>query len=203
MNKQLSLPIPNMYPEQTAALENFIRHACAFTGHRPRKFPWKYNETDPACLALKEVLASQVKTLVQDGCTDFLSGMAPGVDTWGAQIVLDLRENNPALKLHCIVPCAEQNGKWKWPEDSKALYRYVLDRADSVIYLRRGWQKGCELERDRFLAGYASKLLAVYNGERRGGTAATVRFARKFGRDIIIIDPASLEITRENAAELT
>ena len=29
----------------------------------------------------------------------------------------------------------------------------------------------------------------VYNGERRGGTAATMRYAQKAGREIIVIDP--------------
>ena len=34
-----------------------IETACAFTGHRPKSFPWKYNETAPDCVLLKEVLA--------------------------------------------------------------------------------------------------------------------------------------------------
>ena len=33
---------------------------CAFTGHRPHKFPWKDNEADPRCIALKETLAEQI-----------------------------------------------------------------------------------------------------------------------------------------------
>ena len=50
-------------------------------------------------------------------------------------------------------------------------------------------------ERDRFLVSYASVVLAVYNGERRGGTAATVRYARKLGRELIVIDPATRTVT--------
>ena len=56
--------------------------ACAFTGHRPKSFPWKYDERDPDCVLLKEVLAEQIKTLVDRGVTDFLSGMAQGTDLW-------------------------------------------------------------------------------------------------------------------------
>lgn len=51
------------------------------------------------------------------------------------------------------------------------------------------------LERNRFLVEYASILLAVYNGERRGGTAATMRYAQKVGRETILIDPITLLIT--------
>ena len=43
-------------------------------------FPWGYNETSPDCVMLKEVLAEQIKTLVDDGVTGFISGMAQGVD---------------------------------------------------------------------------------------------------------------------------
>ena len=42
----------------------------------------------------------------------------------------------------------------------------------------------------------AGTVLAVYNGERRGGTAATVRYARKLDRRIIILNPTTLEVTK-------
>ena len=29
---------------------------CCFTGHRPEKLPWRNNEADPRCIALKERL---------------------------------------------------------------------------------------------------------------------------------------------------
>ena len=56
------------------------------------------------------------------------------------------------------------------------------------------------LERDRFLVSYASVVLAVYNGEKRGGTAATLRYARKLGRELIVIDPATLTVNHETEA---
>ncbi len=55
-----------------------IEAACAFTGHRPKSFPWGYDENAPSCVLLKEVLASQISALAEQGVTDFLSGMAQG-----------------------------------------------------------------------------------------------------------------------------
>ncbi len=57
-----------------------IERCCAFTGHRPRKFPWGYGEADVRCVALKKALAEQIAKLVNAGYTDFLSGMAEGTD---------------------------------------------------------------------------------------------------------------------------
>lgn len=55
------------------------------------------------------------------------------------------------------------------------------------------------LERNRFLVDYAAILLAVYNGERRIGTAATLRYAQKMGREIIVINPITRLISHSNS----
>lgn len=173
-------------------------NSCAFTGHRPQKFPWKRDESDPRCIKLKEALKAQIIRLAQDGVTDFLSGMAEGVDTWAAQAVLDLRIENPVIRLHCILPCKGQADKWE--PSSREQYRSILKQADSIIYVHRGYCKNCMLERDRFLVAHAGRLLAVYNGEQRSGTAATIHYARKAGREIWILDPATRITTYEQAA---
>ena len=140
----------------------------------------------------------QIRLLADAGITQFLSGMAEATDTWSALSVLALREKNPALKLHCILPCREQADKWT--ALSRDLYRSILERADSIVYVSRDYHKKCMLERNRFLVEHASTLLAVYNGERRGETAATMRYAQKMGREIIVIDPSTLHITHESPA---
>ena len=173
---------------------------CAFTGHRPSKFPWKSNEDDTRCVALKAVLAEQITELVETGVRDFCSGMAEGADCYCSQIVLTLREKKTAIKLHCILPCREQADKWT--ASSRDLYRSILEQADSIVYVSRSYHKNCMLDRNRFLVEHASTLLAAYNGERRGGTAATVRYAQKMGREIIVINPNTLHITREGPSKL-
>jgi len=88
------------------------RNSCAFTGHRPSKFSWGYNENDPRCVELKAALSAQISELASSGITHFLSGMGEGVDLWSAISVLKLRKENPTLKLHCILPCTGQADKW-------------------------------------------------------------------------------------------
>ena len=170
--------------------------SCAFTGHRPQKFPWKYNEDDTRCIQLQMTLAAEIKTLVEDGYTDFLSGMAEGVDTWAAEIILELREENPALRLHCILPCKSQADTWS--ASARVRYQYILEQADSIIYVHREKTRNCMLERNRFLVNHADLLLAVYSGEQRGGTAATVRYARKAGKSIVFVGQG---IVRTNPAD--
>lgn len=161
--------------------------SCAFTGHRPRKFPWRYNEADNRCVALKNALAGEIAKLVDTGYTDFFSGMAEGTDVWAAMAVLALKKENPALRLHCVLPCEGQADGWS--ALARERYFSILEQADEVMYVSREYHKGCMLERNRYLVDHTACLLAVYNGEWRGGTAMTVRYARKLGREIIVLNP--------------
>lgn len=169
-----------------------IERCCAFTGHRPRKFPWGYNEADAKCVALKKVLVREIAKLVNAGYADFFSGMAEGTDAWAAMAVLALKKENPALRLHCVLPCEGQADRWS--ASAREHYFSILEQADEVVYVRREYCKGCMLERNRYLVDHAACLLAIYNGEWRGGTAMTVRYAQKKKKEILIIDPVSCAI---------
>ena len=131
----------------------------------------------------------------ENGVMDFYSGGADGVDCWASLIVLELRQKNPALKLHLILPHERQADRWS--NSTQERYRLILDQADSVENVSQEYYEGCMLDRNHRLVEAAGVLLAVYNGERRGGTAATVRYARKLGRKIILLDPVSLKIAGE------
>ncbi len=166
-----------------------IDKSCAFTGHRPKKYPWGYEETDARCVALKKTLAGQIAKLAEEGYADFFSGMAEGADTWAALATLALKKENPALKLHCVLPCEGQANPWS--ASAREVYFSILDQADSVVYVGREYSRECMLQRNRYLVDHAACLLAVYNGERRGGTAMTVRYAQRLGREVIILNPLS------------
>ena len=169
------------------------RTCCALTGHRPHKFSWRYNEADERCVALKAALREQIKALAEAGITDFFSGGADGIDCWTALIVLELKKANPALRLHCILPHEGQADRWS--DSAQERCRSILGQADTVEYVSREYYDGCMLDRNRRLVKAAVLLLAVYNSECRGGTAATVRYARKRRRKLVILDPVSLEVT--------
>ena len=159
-------------------------------GHRPKSLPWKYNEAAPDCVLLKEVLVAQIKALADRGVTDFLSGMAQGADLWCSEIVLDLKKKNPALKLHCVLPCKGQESKWT--ASAQERYHLILDQANEVVYLGQKYSRDCLMKRNRYMVDHSSILLAIYNGTRRSGTGATVRYAQQLNREIVMIDPACL-----------
>ena len=133
--------------------------------------------------------------MVDAGVTDFYSGGADGVDCWASLIVLELKKKNPVLKLHLILPHEGQADRWN--DSAQDRYHSILEKADSVEYVSREYYDGCMLDRNHRLIEATGVLLAVYNGEWRGGTAATVRYARKLDRRIIILNPTTLEAAEE------
>ena len=74
--------------------------ACAFTGHRPGKLPWGYDEKAATCMEFKFRLRESLEYLIGKGYVDFLSGGALGFDLMAAEMVLSLREKYPWIRLH-------------------------------------------------------------------------------------------------------
>lgn len=157
---------------------------CAFTGHRPEHLPWRTDETDARCAALKAVLQREVSALYQRGFSAFLCGMARGCDLYFAEAVLTLRDAGelPDANLTAMLPCPSQAARW----DAKTLdrYRQILARCDEVRVLEAEYSPGCMLRRNRAMVDAADVLLTVFDGSE-GGTAATIRYAKRRGTEIV------------------
>ena len=63
--------------------------------------------------------------------------------------------------------------------------------------MSQDYYDGCMMDRNRQLVEAAGLLLAVYSGARRSGAGATVNYARKLGREIIVIGPLTRSVTHE------
>lgn len=74
-------------------------NSCCFTGHRVQKLPWRFNENDKRCKAMKKTLYLEIEKAILRGYKYFLCGMALGFDTYCAEIVLKLRKKYPSIKL--------------------------------------------------------------------------------------------------------
>ena len=100
------------------------QEACCFTGHRPGKLPWKYNEEDARCLTLKRRIADAVEAAYEEGYRHFLCGMAMGCDLYFCECVLALRERCPDVTVEAAVPCPTQADTW--PAAQRERYRRLV-----------------------------------------------------------------------------
>ena len=78
----------------------------------------------------------------------------------------------------------------------KADYYNIAAKCDKETMLQREYTPDCMDKRNRYMVDHADYILAVWNG-CPSGTGNTVRYAHKKGRSIIVINPVSLDVTRE------
>ena len=123
-------------------------HTCCFTGHRPEKLPWGYDERDPRCLALKARLDRAVEEAWEKGMRHFICGMAQGADFYFCEAALALRARRPGVTVEAAIPCEEQAARW--PEADRERYFRLVEQCDYETMVQRHYDRGCMLRRNRY-----------------------------------------------------
>ena len=160
------------------------QESCCFTGHRPAKLPWRFNEADPRCVELKRRIADAVETAYLEGYRHFLCGMAQGCDLYFCEAVLALRAQHPEISVEAAIPCPTQADTW--PAAQRERYHRLLASCDLETMVSEKYTSGCMQRRDRYMVDHASLLIAVFDGTA-GGTQYTMQYAMSRGVDIIDI----------------
>jgi len=176
-----------MYINQTlnGGLQVKSNTAC-FTGHRPNKLPWGYNENMINCKIFKQDLKAMIESLINLGITTFFTGMAEGFDMISAEIVLNLKNKFPEIKLIAVIPCLGQEIKWNLNQQKR--YINLINQCDKKIVLSRQYTQTCMNDRNRSMVDNSSIVIACFNGNP-GGTQNTIRYAKQQNCKLKIINP--------------
>lgn len=156
--------------------------SCCFTGHRPQKLPWKYNENDIRCIEFKEKLNAVINAVYESGITHFICGMALGCDMFCAEAVIELKKQNPDITLEAAVPYDGQESKWS--EAGRQRYRSILMHCDKITLIQDSYTPGCMMRRNRYMVDSSNVLIACYDG-KSGGTWNTIEYAMKLDKEVI------------------
>ena len=159
----------------------------AFTGLRPKKLPLVDKRDGPEFFLLKEDIRRRVVRLIEEeNARRFISGMALGVDQLCAEIVLELKEKYQGITLEAALPCPEQDKVWV--SQCRERYRELLSKCDVIYIVGEGYTPQCMHVRNKYMVDKCDAVLAVWDG-KPGGTANTVKLAKKLGKEVIVIDP--------------
>jgi len=140
------------------------------------------------------MLWKEIDRCIDEGYDTFYCGGARGADiVCGEIIVAEKLTKHPNIQLICAIPYKEQADRWGWMW--KTRYLELLGASDKIKQLCVGYQRGCFHIRNRYMVDNCDLLIAIYNGEGKGGTAYTVKYAQEQGKEIIIIDPNNLTKT--------
>ena len=150
------------------------------------------NENDNRVTELKSVLSRVIDTAIADGYMDFYCGMARGIDTFAAEILIEKMKENPLINIHAALPCPEQ--QLGWTEKEKERFNNILRYTKTKTVISPMYTETCMLSRNRFMVDNSERVIAVWTGFFRGGTAYTVRYAKKEGKEIHLIRPKDLSV---------
>lgn len=163
-----------------------MQKTCCFTGHRPKRLPWGYNEEGVTCNLFKRKLKNTVEELMNEGVTHFISGMAMGVDLIAAEIIVEFKKQYDNVSLEAAIPCKTQTDGW--PFEYIERYKNILEHCDKITYISEKDTYDCMLKRNRYMVDNADVVIAVWNGANRSGTGSTINYAQKQDKRVIIFD---------------
>lgn len=160
-------------------------NTCCFSGNRSDKLPWRDNENDEMCLEIIDKTRELIKQAIADGYEYFITGMAIGYDMICAEIVIELKNEYPHIKLIGAIPC--RNQEKYWTIRNKERYQNILQHLSTYIVLSREYNSKCIERRNQYMVNNSSLLIALYDG-KRGGVKNTIEYAKQKGLEIKIID---------------
>ena len=149
------------------------RTAC-FTGHR--------NIPVNDRVKLDKLLDNVIEALFNKGVVFFGCGGAYGFDMMAEYAVLRAKERHKEIKLILVLPCKEQDKYWN--DESKAMYKDILSKADKIVYTSEVFTSDCMHNRNRHLVDYSGYCIA-YCTKQSGGTVFTINYARDSGVKVV------------------
>ena len=169
--------------------------SCFITGHRPNRFAFR--ESDPLCRKLKDALRSEICRLHDpEGIRGVWVGGAAGVDTWAAEIVLELRQQEQYrdLELYVAIPFPE-HGETFAPKQKERYQRILKECTDSVV-VSQSYRPDAYKKRDYYMVDHSVCGIAVYDLDKsvRSGTGMTYNYAvLKRKLPVTVIHPATVQ----------
>ena len=149
------------------------RTAC-FTGHR--------NIPVNDRVKLDKLLDNVIEALFNKGVVFFGCGGAYGFDMMAEYAVLRAKERHKEIKLILVLPCKEQDKYWN--DESKAMYKDILSKADKIVYTSEVYTSDCMHNRNRHLVDYSGYCIA-YCTKQSGGTVYTMNYAKDSGVKVV------------------
>lgn len=164
-----------------------------------------FNDSHAGIPIIKRAIHNRLTTLIDEGLEWVILSGQQGVETWSAELVIELKEQYPHLKYAIITPFQDQEKNWN--EQKQETYQNLLIQADYQTSLTKKpyeapWQF---IEKNKFLIRNSDGILIVYDEENDGSPKymkkLATQFAEKNEYEIYTIDAYDLQVMAEEIAE--
>ncbi|RNF39128.1 SLOG family protein [Planococcus salinus] len=127
-----------------------------------------FDDKNPGIHYIKKALESRFRALLDEGLEWVILSGQLGVETWAAEVVLDMKEEFPDFKYAILTPFLNQEKKWNETKQEK--YEMLIAHADFHRSLtskpyEAPWQF---IEKNKFFLRNSDGILIVYDEETDG-----------------------------------
>lgn len=161
-----------------------------------------FQENDEKIKVIKKNLKMVIEQFINEGLEWILTSGQLGVETWGAEVVRELKEDYPEIKLGLIFPFANFGEQWNEKNQMKLNeIKGFADFVDSTSH--QEYQSPQQLKNHtRFLLEHSGGAILIYDEEYPGKAAFFLRDAKQFKEqfpyEIIQITFDDLQNSMEN-----
>ena len=142
-----------------------------------------FKENDPKITVIKKVLKKEIHQLVEEGLEWVLTSGNLGIETWVTEVVAELKQEYPELKLGIIYPFKEFGNNWNENNQEKLrMEEQLADYVEAVSH--QAYQSPSQLRNHtRFLLDHTDGCLLIYDTEFPGKTQYFLKEAQTYQQD--------------------
>lgn len=108
-----------------------------------------------------------------------ISGMAQGVDTWAAEVCVEM-----GIPFVAALPCDGWGDQW--PLLAQDRYRGLLNKAKEIHVVSAGPYKPWKTQRrNEWVVDHCTLLMSVFDGSQTGGTYNCLTYAAEVRREVL------------------
>ena len=170
------------------------------TGYKPHELGI-FDDNHPGVHFIKKALEKRLVALLDNGLEWVIISGQLGIETWAAEIVIQLKKEYTGLKYAIITPFNEQEKNWN--DMKKEKYHTLVTLADYHVSLtskpyEAPWQF---IEKDKFLMRNSDGILIVYDEENEGSPKfvkkAAEMYAERTDYQVLTITADDLQVIAE------
>ncbi len=158
---------------------DILATVAVVSGYKSHEFGI-FKQDDPAIYYIKKAIKKELVSLIEDGLEWVLISGQLGVELWTAEVIFELQDEYPDIKLAVLTPFEGQEENWN--EGNKEYYQGILAQADFVESISKGPYKSPQQFRNRnhLFLHKSQVLVLLYDEEKEGSPKFLLEEAKKF-----------------------
>lgn len=150
----------------------------AMTGHRPERLGLPLDVRSNEWAPIRYWIHNTLKEFIDKyGEITVFTGMASGADIVMGYVATLMKQSGFPVKINCICPCTGYGRK-------DPVYTQIMERADEVINIHDAWVRGCDNDRDEYMAKNCDFMFAIFDGHQKGGVWSTLKKAYRYKKPV-------------------